>query len=94
MIAEELEDIWLGDAEVWRRPAQGTANPLGGRNPYISPEGHTIVDIRFLNAFTQEIGVFPDPVATMAQWIQETDGVVSCVIISTSELALLLFVCA
>lgn len=30
-----------------RRPASGTANPRGGNNPYLSPEGHNILDIRF-----------------------------------------------
>lgn len=30
-----------------RRPMSGTANPRGGKDPYISPEGHTICDIRF-----------------------------------------------
>lgn len=47
-VAEELDDIFLGDAEVWRRPAEGTANPRGGHNPYVSPDGdHAIVDLRF-----------------------------------------------
>lgn len=25
--AENLDDIFLGDAEIWRRPSSGTANP-------------------------------------------------------------------
>lgn len=25
--AEELDDMFLGDGEIWRRPAEGTANP-------------------------------------------------------------------
>lgn len=49
--AEEVDDLFLGDAEVWRRPAVGTANPLGGENPYVSPEGHSIVDVRFYEGY-------------------------------------------
>mmetsp|Transcript_14440 Transcript_14440/g.31279 ORF Transcript_14440/g.31279 Transcript_14440/m.31279 type:complete len:294 (+) Transcript_14440:62-943(+) len=45
--AEELDDIFIGDAELWRRPATGTATPRGGDNPYLSPEGHHIIDVRF-----------------------------------------------
>lgn len=46
--AEELDDLFLGDAEVWRRGAELDANPRGGKNPYVSPDGrHTIVDLKF-----------------------------------------------
>lgn len=35
-----------------RRPAEGTSNPRGGDNPYVSEDGgHTIVDIRFYEGF-------------------------------------------
>jgi ribose 5-phosphate isomerase A len=29
----------------------GTANPRGGDNPYMSPEGHYIVDVKFEGSF-------------------------------------------
>jgi ribose 5-phosphate isomerase A len=46
--AEELDDQFLGDAEVWRRGAEPDANPRGGKNPFVSADGgHTIVDLRF-----------------------------------------------
>ncbi|KAG2441142.1 hypothetical protein HXX76_003994 [Chlamydomonas incerta] len=46
--AEELDDIFLGDAELWRRSASGQPeNPRGGDIPYVSPDGNTIVDVRF-----------------------------------------------
>jgi len=46
--AEELDDLFLGDAEVWRRGAELDANPRGGKNPYVSPCGtQTIVDLCF-----------------------------------------------
>ncbi|PNW80367.1 hypothetical protein CHLRE_07g314600v5 [Chlamydomonas reinhardtii] len=46
--AEELDDVFLGDAELWRRSASGQPeNPRGGDMPYVSPDGNTIVDVRF-----------------------------------------------
>lgn len=35
------------DVEVWRRSLDETASPRGGSNPYVSPDGHNILDIRF-----------------------------------------------
>jgi len=53
--AEELDDIFVGDADLWRRPANleeiTTANPKGGNNPYTSADLDTIVDIRFYGPF-------------------------------------------
>jgi ribose 5-phosphate isomerase A len=52
-IAEELDDCFLGDAEVWRRGNSGQeqSHPMGGANPYISPDGlSTIVDLKFEDA--------------------------------------------
>ena len=47
-LAEELDDVFLGDAEVWRRGAELDANPRGGKNPYVSPDGnYTIIDLVF-----------------------------------------------
>ena len=46
--AEELDDMFLGDAEVWRRGSELEASPRGGKQPYVSADGsHTIVDLRF-----------------------------------------------
>ena len=44
-------------AEVWRRPREGTANPRGGSIPYVSEEGHNILDIRFRNALAHNISI-------------------------------------
>lgn len=30
-----------------RRPTTGNANPRGGKDPYVSPDGHNICDVRF-----------------------------------------------
>lgn len=38
---------WLLLLLARRRPASGVANPRGGDNPYRSPDGHNIVDVRF-----------------------------------------------
>ncbi|KAK9822915.1 hypothetical protein WJX74_004327 [Apatococcus lobatus] len=51
--AEELDSMFLGDAEVWRRPSSssGISNPRGEPFPYTSPEGHAILDVRFYGSF-------------------------------------------
>ncbi|CAL1402668.1 unnamed protein product [Linum trigynum] len=45
--AEAIEDLFLGDAEVWRRAAIGQAGPTGGDFPLITREGHNILDLIF-----------------------------------------------
>ncbi|CAA0832253.1 Probable ribose-5-phosphate isomerase 4-chloroplastic [Striga hermonthica] len=45
--AEEIDDLFLGDAEVWRRPAVGYAGPLGGNFPLVTREGHNVLDVIF-----------------------------------------------
>uniref|UniRef100_A0A061RJL1 ribose-5-phosphate isomerase n=1 Tax=Tetraselmis sp. GSL018 TaxID=582737 RepID=A0A061RJL1_9CHLO len=49
--AEEIDDIFLGDADLWRRPSDPSeadaCDPRGGEAPYIAPDGSTIIDIRF-----------------------------------------------
>lgn len=42
-----MDDIFLGDAEIWRRSNDPDAGPRGGPNPYVSPEGLAIIDIKF-----------------------------------------------
>ncbi|KAJ8763844.1 hypothetical protein K2173_003626 [Erythroxylum novogranatense] len=46
-IAEEIDDLFLGDAEVWRRPYTGQAGPTGGDFPVVTREGHNILDVIF-----------------------------------------------
>ncbi|KAK1597020.1 hypothetical protein QYE76_016423 [Lolium multiflorum] len=45
--AEEIDDLFLGDAEVWRRPSIGTAGPSGGDFPLVTKEGYHILDVIF-----------------------------------------------
>ena len=50
-IAEELDDLFLGDAELWRRGrGDEQSHPRGGKNPFVSADGTTIVDIKFEDA--------------------------------------------
>eukprot|EP00258_Populus_trichocarpa_P020672 XP_024436691.1 probable ribose-5-phosphate isomerase 4, chloroplastic isoform X2 [Populus trichocarpa] len=45
--AEEIDDLFLGDAEVWRRSSIGQAGPTGGDYPFITREGHNVLDVIF-----------------------------------------------
>ncbi|KAJ4751461.1 Ribose-5-phosphate isomerase A [Rhynchospora pubera] len=47
LTAEEIDDLFLGDAEVWRRPAFGNADPLGGDFPLVTTDGHHVLDVIF-----------------------------------------------
>jgi len=75
--AEELDDIFLGDAEIWRRSNDPGAGPRGGPNPYVSPEGLAIVDIKFYDqglSFDGDAGV---DYRRLARMIDEVPGVES-----------------
>uniref|UniRef100_A0A1D1Z5C4 ribose-5-phosphate isomerase n=1 Tax=Anthurium amnicola TaxID=1678845 RepID=A0A1D1Z5C4_9ARAE len=66
--AEEIDDLFLGDAEVWRRPATGYAGPLGGDFPLITREGYHVLDV-----------IFTSPIRDLAQVsddLDQIDGVV------------------
>ncbi|KAJ0735246.1 putative ribose-5-phosphate isomerase [Helianthus annuus] len=45
--AEEIDDLFVGDAEVWRRPSMGHADPTGGNFPLVTTDGHNILDVIF-----------------------------------------------
>ncbi|CAN6315569.1 unnamed protein product [Urochloa humidicola] len=75
--AEEIDDLFLGDAEVWRRPSFGTAGPLGGDHPLVTKEGHHILDV----IFTTPI---PD-LGQVAEKLDKIDGVVDHGIICSSQ---------
>ncbi|KAK3145887.1 hypothetical protein QOZ80_3BG0258800 [Eleusine coracana subsp. coracana] len=72
--AEEIDDLFLGDAEVWRRPSFGTAGPLGGDHPLVTKEGHHMLDV----IFTTPI---PD-LGKVAEGLDKISGVVDHGIIS------------
>uniref|UniRef100_A0A0D9ZDX9 ribose-5-phosphate isomerase n=2 Tax=Oryza glumipatula TaxID=40148 RepID=A0A0D9ZDX9_9ORYZ len=73
--AEEIDDLFLGDAEVWRRPSIGTAGPLGGDFPLVTKEGHHVLDV----IFTTPI---PD-LGKVAESLEKIAGVVDHGIVSS-----------
>jgi len=75
--AEEIDDLFLGDAEVWRRPSFGTAGPLGGDHPLVTKEGHHVLDV----IFTTPI---PD-LGQVAEKLEKISGVVDHGIICSNQ---------
>ncbi|XP_031275363.1 probable ribose-5-phosphate isomerase 4, chloroplastic isoform X2 [Pistacia vera] len=74
--AEEIDDMFLGDAEVWRRPSIGHAGPLGGDFPLITKEGHNVLDVIFTSPIQS--------LAEVAESLDKVDGVVDHGIVSKS----------
>ncbi|XP_024022840.1 probable ribose-5-phosphate isomerase 4, chloroplastic isoform X2 [Morus notabilis] len=72
--AEEIDDLFLGDAEVWRRPAIGHAGPMGGDFPLITREGHNVLDVIFTSPIVSLVEV--------AKNLDKMDGVVGHGVIS------------
>ncbi|XP_029116717.1 probable ribose-5-phosphate isomerase 4, chloroplastic isoform X1 [Elaeis guineensis] len=66
--AEEIDDLFLGDAEVWRRPTSGPAGPLGGDFPLVTKEGHHILDVIFTSPILD--------LGQVAESLSHIDGVV------------------
>ncbi|KAJ3670030.1 hypothetical protein LUZ60_010354 [Juncus effusus] len=75
--AEEIDDLFLGDAEVWRRPAFGTAGPTGGDFPFVTKEGHFILDLIFTSPI-KDLG-------EVAESLENITGVVDHGIIFTTQ---------
>ncbi|KAI4299835.1 hypothetical protein L6164_033259 [Bauhinia variegata] len=72
--AEEIDDIFLGDAEVWRRPSIGQAGPLGGDFPLVTREGHNVIDVIFTSPIVSLVEV--------AEGLDKVEGVVDHGVIS------------
>ncbi|KAL3616782.1 hypothetical protein CASFOL_039176 [Castilleja foliolosa] len=66
--AEEIDDLFLGDVEVWRRPAVGYAGPLGGDFPLVTKEGHYVLDV-----------IFTSPIQNLAEVADSLDQMVGVV---------------
>ncbi|XP_031499578.1 probable ribose-5-phosphate isomerase 4, chloroplastic isoform X1 [Nymphaea colorata] len=66
--AEQIDDTFLGDAEVWRRSSYGHAGPLGGDFPLVTKEGHNILDVIFTSPIMD--------LAKVAKSLEKIDGVV------------------
>ncbi|KAI3742876.1 hypothetical protein L1987_60574 [Smallanthus sonchifolius] len=65
--AEEIDDLFVGDAEVWRRPSIGHADPTGGNFPLVTREGHNILDVIFTTPIPN--------LAEVAKLLDSIDGV-------------------
>lgn len=65
---------------MWRRAANGEeiANARGGDQPYVSPEGHTILDVKF-SSDGQGLVLFgePAPYKNIEIEIMSTPGVIT-----------------
>ncbi|KAG5235861.1 hypothetical protein OIU78_025415 [Salix suchowensis] len=72
--AEEIEDLFLGDAEVWRRSSIGQADPMGGDFPLITRDGHNVLDVIFTSPIQS--------LAEVAESLDKVDGVVDHGVIS------------
>ncbi|XP_059666900.1 probable ribose-5-phosphate isomerase 4, chloroplastic [Cornus florida] len=72
--AEEIDDLFLGDAEVWRRSSVGHAGPLGGEFPLVTKEGHSVLDVIFTSPILN--------LADVAESLDKVDGVVAHGVIS------------
>ncbi|KAK2989346.1 hypothetical protein RJ640_013527 [Escallonia rubra] len=66
--AEVIDDLFLGDAEVWRRPSIGHAGPLGGDFPLLTRQGHNVLDVIFTSPILK--------LAEVAEGLDVIDGVV------------------
>ncbi|KAK2634583.1 hypothetical protein Ddye_029375 [Dipteronia dyeriana] len=83
--AEQIDDLFIGDAEVWRRPSIGHADPLGGNFPLVTKEGYHVLDVIFTSPITS--------LAEVAESLDKVDGVVDhgvvskfpCTVVITSE---------
>ena len=60
-----------------RRPVQGPANARGGDNPYVSPEGHNIVDIKFEEGGSFKLFGEEQPYSNMLEEIRSIKGVIT-----------------
>ncbi|CAL5218480.1 g166 [Coccomyxa viridis] len=74
--AEEVDDRFLGDAQIWRRSASGTANPRGGSDPYLSSNNEHILDIKFESSLRLD-GRESCSYEDIAEAIEEISGVVA-----------------
>lgn len=66
--AEEIDDLFIGDAEVWRRPSiGGHTDPMGGNFPLVTKEGHNILDVIFTSPISN--------LAEVAKLLNDIEGV-------------------
>ncbi|KAL3144416.1 hypothetical protein ABBQ32_004164 [Trebouxia sp. C0010 RCD-2024] len=74
---EALDDIFIPDAEIWRRSRAGydPADPRAVDSPYLSAQGHNLLDIKFygpLKLFGEQASY-----QKIAEEIESLDGVIA-----------------
>jgi len=81
--AEELDDIFVGDAEVWRRSNQFTKTPRA-EDPYEDSDGNNILDIKFRVPMvdpqvneTMKLDMKECPYEDLLSAVEGVDGVVA-----------------
>ena len=74
-VAEELDDIFLGDAEIRRRSTKVEADPRGGGAPVLTPDGHMVIDVQFYDG----LALFGERVSVdrIVEEIESVPGVVT-----------------
>nr|ABC68263.1 ribose 5-phosphate isomerase-like [Saussurea involucrata] len=65
--AEEIDDLFVGDAEVRRRASIGHAGPTGGDFPLVTREGYNVLDVIFTSPISS--------LAEVAKLLDNIDGV-------------------
>ncbi|KAL7131230.1 hypothetical protein ABFS83_13G184500 [Erythranthe nasuta] len=67
--AEEIDDLFLGDAEVWRRSSSlGFVGPTGGDYPIVTKEGYNVLDV-----------IFTSPIQSLVEVADSLEDVVGVV---------------
>jgi ribose 5-phosphate isomerase A len=75
-IAECLDDIFLGDAELRRRSFDPSANPRGGSSPVVTDEGLMLIDVQFCEGL-KLFGDASAPYKEITREIESVHGVVA-----------------
>lgn len=75
--AEELDDIFLGDAELWRRSLDNDPNPRDGSNPYLTAEGHNIIDVKYDDGGSFKLFGEEEPYDRILEEVEGIPGVIT-----------------
>jgi len=85
--AEEIDDLFLGDAEVARRSFDLNANPRGDQSPVVTGDMHMILDV----AFYEGMKIMGKSVSyeEIIQEIQNVPGIVAIGLVTGTSRAVL-----
>lgn len=76
-IGEALDDIFIPEAEIWRRSVAGydPTDPRAITSPYLSSQGHNVLDVKFyggMKLFGEDASY-----STIAEEVEKVDGVIT-----------------